>query len=95
MSRETADHDVTRHAYPEKCAGRIALVGRSAGVLPDTWNFRENETTDEGKSSMSSRSEKVASKSDVSCKDTKVTSEAIWEDLQGLDCCETGEFGLP
>lgn len=51
-------------------------------------NFRKS-ATGERKSSMLSRSEKVASKSDVSCKDMRVTSEAICEALQGLDCCET------
>jgi len=44
---------------------------------------------------MSSQSEKVADKSDVSCKDTEITSEAIYEALQGLDCSEAGEFDLP
>lgn len=91
--REIADYDMTRYAYPKR-AGRIAAVERDAAVLPGTWNFRE--ATDGGKSLTSSRSEEVAGKSDVFYKDTKVTSKAIWEALQGLGCCccETGEFGL-
>jgi hypothetical protein len=44
---------------------------------------------------MSSESEKVAGRSDVSCKDTKVTSEAIYEALQGLDSSEASEFISP
>lgn len=43
---------------------------------------------------MSSRSGKVASKSDVSYKDTKVTSEPIYEALQRLDSGKAGEFGF-
>ncbi|EFN81956.1 hypothetical protein EAI_11663 [Harpegnathos saltator] len=87
VSRETTDRNVTRHAYPEG----IAPVAESAALLAGTWGFREDDDATDGeeKSSMPSRSEKVAGKSDVSCKDTKVTSEAICEALQGLDrCCE-------
>lgn len=57
-------------------------------------NFRKS-AMDERKSSMLSRSEKVASKSNVFCKDTKVTSKAICKALQGLDYCEAGNCDSP
>jgi len=62
---------------------------------PLSHSIFEEGAAGERKTSMSSRSEEVAGKSDVSCKDTKVTSEAIYETLQGLNSSEASEFGLP
>jgi len=98
---------VTQHTYLE-CVKKLSLERkrerererekekereRGAVDLSDS-NFRKS-ATGERKSLMLSRSKKVVSKSDVSCKDTKVTSEAICEALQGLNCCEVNPIYHP
>ncbi|TGZ52585.1 hypothetical protein DBV15_10513 [Temnothorax longispinosus] len=88
MSRGIVDLNVTQHAY----LGRVKKIDRGAANLPGS-NFRKS-ATGERKSLMLGRSEKVASKSDVSCKDTKVTSEAICEALQGLDYSTTAKRAI-
>jgi len=60
-------------------------------VATDPSNFRKN-AKGERQSLMLSRSKKVASKSDVSYRDTKVTSEAICRALQGFGCHGVGGF---
>lgn len=88
VSSETVDHDVTHLKHAEKITSL-----RRVATEPFYSNFRKS-ATGERQSLMLSRSKKVASKSDVSRKDTKVTSEAICRALQGLGCREAGEFTI-
>lgn len=84
MSVRTINRDVTYLRHVEKITSLMR-------VARDPSNFRKN-AKGERQSLMLSRSKKVASKSDVSYRDTKVTSEAICRALQGLGCHGVGEF---
>lgn len=78
VSREIVDHGA--HIWS---AEKITSLKKGVADFSRS-NFRK-DARGERKSSMLSRSEKVASKSVASCKDTRVTSEAICEALRGLN----------
>lgn len=85
VSRETVDRDVTQHAYL-RCAEKIvSLENSAAGSLYS--NFEKGAAS---RRKNSSRSEKIAIRSNVSCEDTNVTSEAICDISQGSGSYKAG-----